>query len=134
MTDKIRAALEGHLSLLTPTISTAWENKEFTPANGSPYQVVALRYAAPDNRVIGCDRRYELGFLQVTLCYPINNGPGAIEDRANLLRNHFKRGTTVSNSGQYVQVINTPSKRILGSDGGVFKMVVSINFRAEVFG
>lgn len=134
MTDKIRAALETHLSALTPAISTAWENTKFTPVNGTPYQMAFVKYATPDDRILGCARRYELGFMQVTLCYPIDKGAAAIETRANLLREHFKRGTVLSHSGQFLQIINTPSKAVLGSDGAVFKIAVSINFRAEVFG
>lgn len=134
MTDKIRAALEKHLVALTPAIATAYENASYKPVNGTPYQMAFVRYADPDNRVLGCARRYELGFLQVTLCYPIDKGASAVEDRANLLREHFKRGTVLTHSGQNLQVINTPSKKVLGSDGAVFKMAISINFRAEVFG
>ena len=134
MTDKIRAALEARLNALTPAISTAWENASHTPVHNQPYQRVNLLYADPDNRILGCARRYETGVFQVTLCYPIGSGAGAIEDRANLLREHFKRGTVLTNSGQSLQIINTPSKRSLGNDGAVFRMAVSINFRAEVFG
>lgn len=138
MTDKIRAALEKHLSALTPALITAWENVSFDPAkdapNKQPYQRVNLLNANPDDRILGCARRYELGIFQVTLCYPLDKGPKDIETRANLLISHFKRGTVVSHDGQYAQIINTPSKRILGSDGAVFKMAISINYRAEVFG
>ena len=134
MTDKIRAALESRLNSLSPLIATAWENASFTPVNNQPNQRVNLLYSDPDNRILGCVRRYETGVFQVTLCYPIGSGAGAIEDRANLLREHFKRGTVLTNSGQSLQIINTPSKRSLGTDGAVFRMAVSINFRAEVFG
>jgi len=134
MTDKIRAALETHLSAMTPALSTAWENVAFTPVNGTPYQQVNLLVAQPDNRYMGCDRRIELGVFQVTLSYPIDKGASAAEDRANAIINHFKRSTKVSNGGQWVQVIRTPYKRVLGADGAFFKVVVSINWQADVFG
>lgn len=134
MTDKIRAALEKHLNSLTPLISTAWENVSFAPVDGTPYQRVNMLYANPDNRILGCERRFEPGILQITLCYPLNDGPKNPEARANLLIGHFKRGTVVSHDGQDVMIINTPAKRILGNDGAVFKVVVSINYRADVFG
>jgi hypothetical protein len=72
--------------------------------------------------------------FQVTLNYPIDKGAAAAEDRANAIINQFKRSTKVSNGGQWVQVIRTPYKRVLGSDGAFFKVVVSINWQADVFG
>lgn len=134
MTDKIRAALEVRLNSLSPAISTAWENTKFEPVNGTPYQRVNLLYANPDNLVLGCDRRTETGIMQITLCYPLNLGATQIEDRANALISHFARGTVMTNSGQSVQVTRTPSKRVLGNDGAVFKMAVSIYYRADVIG
>jgi hypothetical protein len=134
MTDKIRAALETHLNAMTPALSTAWENVAFTPVNGTPYQRVNLLMAAPDNRYMGCDRRIEQGIFQITLNYPIDKGAAPAEARANLIIEHFKRSTKLVSGGQWVQVIRTPAKKVLGADGAVFKIVVSINWQADVFG
>jgi hypothetical protein len=138
MTDKIRAALETHLNAMSPAIATAWENTPFDPAKdvapGQPYQEVNLLVARPDNRYMGCDRRIEQGILQVTLKYPIGKGSAPSEARANLIIAHFKRSTKLVSGGQWVQVIRTPAKRVLGADGAVFKIVVSINWQADVFG
>lgn len=134
MTDKIRAALETRLNSLSPAISTAWENVEFTPVVGTPWQRVNILWASPDNTTLGCSRRFERGILQVTLNYPVNKGASAIDDRVNLLIGHFYRGLSMIHGGQTVRIMSTPSRRVLGDDGKYFKMVVSINFNAEVFG
>ena len=132
--NSIRAALETRLNALTPAISTAWENVEFLPVVGTPWQRVNLLWANPENTTLGCSRRFERGILQVTLNYPTNAGTAAIDDRVNLLVTHFRRGLSMIHSGQTVRITSTPSRVTLGDDGKYFKMVVSINFNAEVFG
>lgn len=132
--NSIRAALETRLNALTPAISTAWENVEFLPVVGTPWQRVNLLWANPENTTLGCSRRFERGIFQITLNYPTNKGAGAIDDRANLLIAHFYRGLAMAHSGQTVRIMSTPSRKVLGDDGKYFKMVVSINFNAEVFG
>ena len=134
MSNKIRAALETKLDALLPAISTAWENVEFLPVVGTPWQRVNILWANPENTILGCSRRFERGIFQVTLNYPMNKGASAIDDRVNLLVAHFYRGLAMTNDGQTVRITSTPSRKILGDDGKFFKMVVSINFNAEVFG
>ena len=134
MSDKIRVALEKRLNTLSPAISTAWENLEFTPVVGTPWQQCNLIWANPENTTLGCSRRFERGIFQITLNYPTNKGAGAIDDRSNLLIAHFYRGLAMAHSGQTVRIMSTPSRKVLGDDGKYFKMVVSINFNAEVFG
>jgi hypothetical protein len=134
MSNKIRSALETRLNSLSPAISTAWENVEFLPVVGTPWQRVNILWAAPENTTLGCARRFERGIFQITLHYPMNKGASEIDDRANLLVAHFYRGLAMTNDGQTVRITSTPSRKILGDDGKFFKMVVSINFNAEVFG
>jgi hypothetical protein len=134
MSNKIRVALENRLNALSPAISTAWENVEFLPVVGTPWQRVNILWASPDNTTLGCSRRFERGILQVTLHYPMNKGASTIDDRVNLLVAHFYRGLAMTNDGQTVRITSTPSRATLGDDGKFFKMAVSINFNAEVFG
>lgn len=133
MTDNVREALELRLGAMSPALATAWENKEYRPVATTPYQRVNLLWASPDNRVLGCDRRFEQGILQVTLRYPVNKGTALIEDRAALILEQFKRGTDLSSGGQTVRVMKTPVRQVLGSDGVHFGIAISINFQAEVF-
>ena len=68
MADNIRKALEVRLAALAPAISTAYENTEFEPVYGAPYQRANMFYATPDNQTLGCQRRREIGIFQVSLC------------------------------------------------------------------
>lgn len=129
---KVRAALETRLGTLTPALSTAYENAAFTPVAGTPYQRVFLLPATPDNEVLGCDYYREIGIFQVMLCYPLNGGPAAAQARAELLRTHFKRGTSVSNGGVSTIVTATPAVDRALIDGDRFCIPVSIRYRAEI--
>lgn len=129
---KIRAALETRLGTLTPALSTAYENAAFSPVSGTPYQRVNLLPAAPDNSVMGASVYFSQGIFQVMLCYPVNGGPGAAQARADLLVNHFKRGTTLVNAPLQIIVMSTP--RIAGAliDGDRFCVPVSITYQSQI--
>jgi len=106
---KIKIALEKHLAALTPVLATAVENIKFTPTQGVPYQDVQIVPRAPDNQTLG-DRYYrENGELQIFLSYPTNQGSSPAQTRAILTRDHFKRGTTLTQGGVDVVVMETPS-------------------------
>jgi hypothetical protein len=110
-----------------------WENVEFTPT-GAAYQEAHMVYATSEDAALGNAYRRDRGFMQVTLFYPLNTGATAASDKADALISWFKRGSVVTNGGQSVRILNTPTKTILGSDGQFFKIAVSIYFNAEVFG
>lgn len=103
----VRAALETALNAMSPAIDTAWENRPYTPVQGTPYQRVYLLAAEPDNPEIGT-MATERGFMQVTLCYPLGEGPGAAMTRAELIRSTFKRGNAFTASGIVTQIERTP--------------------------
>lgn len=128
----IRAALESWLNGMSPAISTAWENRSFTPVNGTPYQRVNLLAADPDNTTQGSAMFIELGILQVTLNYPVGAGPAAIEARAEALRSRFKRGTTLSASGINVHITRTPSIEPAIQEPGWYSIPVSIRWQAFI--
>lgn len=109
-TESIRKALEVRLAALAPSIVTAYENVTFTPpAADVAYQQAFLLPGQPDNSEMGSTNYFDVGVFQVTLCYPIGNGPGAAQARAELLRLHFKRGTSLVQDGITVIVMRTPA-------------------------
>jgi hypothetical protein len=116
-TVSIRKALESRLAALLPVLDSntaernngiAYENSPFTPVNGTPYQEVFLLPAQPDNGQMGSKNYIEVGLLQVNLCYPLGTGPAAAQARAELVKTHFKRGTTMVQDNINVIVIRTP--------------------------
>lgn len=135
MSENIRRALETHLAAMSPALATRFENASGAdPVTGTPYQQAYMLYAEPDNSVLGCVRRREVGIFQVTLCYPIGAGSAAAQARADAIRAHFARGTVVSAGGQNTLINRTPSKVTLGRIDDRYKVVVSIPYSADIIG
>ena len=86
----------------------------------------------PDNSIQGSSTYFETGLFQVTLRYPIGTGPAAAEIQAQLTRNHFKRGTTMINSGVTVIVTDTPRVSPAMIDGDRFCIPVTVPFQAQI--
>lgn len=127
----IRAALESALAAVTPTIATAWENAEFTPTPGTPYQRVYVLFAEPANTEIS--RSYmEQGFMQVSLAYPLNGGPGPAAARAELLRSIFYRGRSLLAAGVTTTIERTPEIAPGQFDGDRYVVPVRIRFFAHI--
>lgn len=105
----IRQALETALDAANgPVIETSWENKDFTPKGGVPYQDVHLLPAEPENPTFGGSSYRERGIFQVTLKYPLGTGPAATAVRAELYQAAFKRGNSFVKSGVTVIIERTP--------------------------
>jgi hypothetical protein len=73
----------------------------------------------------------EVGFFQVILKYPADEGAYAIKAKAEEIMSLFTPGTPISYSGQNV---NIESKRRDGGriEGGFYQIVVRISYRAFV--
>lgn len=95
----IRSLLEAALAAMTPALATAWENVPFTPVTGAAYQRAHLLLSEPDSIEMSGGHYREQGFLQVTLCYPLNAGAVPAAQRAELIRDTFYRGKTLNGSG-----------------------------------
>jgi len=128
---KVRAALETALAAMSPAVSTAFENKVFDPVPGTPYQRVNLLAAEPLNEEMTASYT-ERGFMQVTLCYPADKGPGPATARAELIRDTFWRGASFVASGVTTRIIRTPEIRPAFNDGDRFCVPVRIRFEASV--
>ena len=128
----IRAALENKLALLTPGFATAYENNPFTPVNGTPYQRVNLIPANPDNSMAGSKTYLEIGIFQVMLCYPIRYGTVAASTQAEAVRTHFKRGTSLVESGLTVLVTQTPRVSPAMVEGDRYCIAVSVTYQTQI--
>ena len=130
---EIRTALETKLNALTPILATAWESVPFTPVVGTAYQQVNLMIADTLNPTLGGTHYRIKGFMQVLLCYPPNAGAKTAATRADLLVNHFKRGTSLTSGGITVIIDKTPSIAPALIDGVLYKIPVSIYFSADIY-
>lgn len=104
----VRAALETRLNNMSPALATAWENAPYNPVAGTPYQAAYLLPASPDNSTMGDGYYMEQGIFQVSLFYPLQAGPKAAADRAELIRTQFKRGTSMTSGSDTVRIAKTP--------------------------
>lgn len=126
----VRTALETALAAMSPALATAWENTPYTPAEGTPHQRVFLIAAEPDNPEVG-RLTTERGFLQVSLAYPLNAGPGAANARAELIRSTFYRGRTFTASGVSTIVEKTPEIAPARIEDDRYVVPVKIRFFAN---
>lgn len=130
--DKIRIALETSVASIIPAIDTAWENVPYEPQLGVDYQRVFLKMV-PYNPVMGTEltTRYN-GILYVRIFMANDTfkakGPKAITDRALLLLNKFKRGSTHINSSVECIIEETPEFNTEGVDGDRFVGLFSAKF------
>ncbi len=129
----IRAALEAQLNGMSPALPTAWENFAFTPpAPSSPYQKVDLLFATPDNPEMGTGYR-ELGYMQVTLRYPLQKGPAEAAARAILLRTTFPKNLSLTSGSIVVTISKTPAIGSGAKDGDRWAVPVKIPFHSNIF-
>lgn len=131
---KIKIALETRLATLTPTMDTAYEAVDFKPKT-TPYQYVQLVPNTPDNANLGDKYYREVGQFQVFLSYKSGNGVAEALNRAELIRDLFKRGTSIvtDNGNIKINFLYTP---IIGSwtiaqDRVVVPVI--IRYSAEIF-
>lgn len=129
----VRAALEARLNAMSPALATAWENVNYTPVSGTPYQRVALLPAEPENPSIGASLYRAQGLFQVTLLYPINAGPAAAWTRAGLVRDQFARGLTLTSGAVTVHIDATPAIARGEPEADRYSVVVRIRWHANIF-
>jgi Bacteriophage related domain of unknown function len=132
MSDPVRSALESRLTALVPALPTAWENTAYTPTLSMPFQRPALMRAPPENPAMGSAMYREIGVFQVMLCYPLNAGSGAADDRAKLVRDWFPRGSSLSAQGVTLTIQKTAAIGPGSSDGSFWCVPVSIPYYANV--
>lgn len=102
-----QSALIKHLNTLSPALPTAYESAAFTAPIGL-YQRVQFRVSPPDDPVLGTGYHRERVELQIFVYGESNKGTGEVLQRAELLRQHFKKSTTLIESGLYIHVLETP--------------------------
>lgn len=129
---KIRAALEMRLGTVTPVMATAFENKTYLPVAGVPYQRAYLLPNTPNDSQIGSQTHLERGIFQVTICYPMGSGSAACETRAQLVKDAFKRGTSMVEGGVTVIIMNAPSVSSAMIDGDRFCIPISMRYQCQV--
>jgi hypothetical protein len=128
---EIAKALEKKLQDGFSDLPIAWENVKFDTPDG-PYQVANILYAEPENPAQGDTFFRQRGFLQVSLQYPIDTGKGAAMARAELLRDTFHRGLSLTVDAVTTIIEKTPE---IGAGRNIearYVVIVRIRFFANI--
>ncbi|ACT50866.1 DUF4128 domain-containing protein [Methylovorus glucosotrophus] len=128
----IRKAFEKRLLALDTAFATAWPNVEFDPVLGVPYQKPSLLPAAPENPTLGDGYYREVGVFQVLLYYPLGDGPDNADLKALAIKNHFPRALKMTEAGQVIQVMLTPTIAPGFESMERWCIPISINYQSEV--
>ena len=113
--------------------ATAYENVSFKPKTGEPYQRSALAVLAPENPTLGDDYYREVGFYQVVLSYPKGEGVGNITSMAELVKDYFKRGTTLVEGSDKIIVDRTPQISPVYINDNRAEITIRIRYYSEQF-
>lgn len=128
----IKKAAEKHLLTLSPSIPTSFEGVNFDPPQGM-YQRTQFLIRSPDDPVLGTGYYRENVNFQVYVSIPDGNGTGDAYRRAELIRNLFKKGTTLVESGIMIHVLSTPKVSTDMQASGRIIVPVFIDLTAEVY-
>jgi len=123
----VRIATRTHLETIANNIATDYEGDKFTPDNDVPYQSVHLLTGSVDDFTISHDDNSQSHYiLQITLKYPSQVGMFKIEEKAEDLIEHFKRGTKLTKNAIIINIDKTPTVTDLGVEGDRQIKAVSI--------
>lgn len=124
----IRSSFETALLAVAPTFATAWENTNYAPIVGTPYQQVALLLAQPANPEIG-PGYIEQGIFQVNGFFPKDTGPATATAWAEAIRAAFPFGTSLSGG---VSVNATPEIGPARPEDDRFMVPVKVRWSARI--
>lgn len=129
---KISAAFEKKLATIASPLSTAYENVPFVPVTGTPYQRVRLLPATPENPTLGDGYYREVGFFEIVLFFPLNNGRADAQTRAEAIKNLFPRGLSMIESGQTVVIPRTPTIGLATQLDDRYIVPITIEYYSEI--
>lgn len=129
---QVKRASERHLSTLTPIVPTAYEGITFNPPS-SMYQRVQFLIQSPQDPVLGTGFHREILSMQVFIVAPTNKGTADVINRAELVREHFKKGTVFTEDNVHIHVLRTP--QVAGTSIASDRIIcpVLIELVAEVY-
>ena len=123
----IKIAFEKRLALMTPPLQTAYESVSFNPTPGIAYQKVQLVPRRTENPTLGDEHYRDTGEFQIFLSYPTNKGTAEIISRADMIKEFFKRGTTLTEGSTTVRILRTPqiSGSTVAGDRIILPVIIS---------
>ena len=127
----ISAALDGRLNTLASLPPVAWQNVAYEPTSGVLYLRPTLLPAPTQQAGLGDAGLDEnQGIYQIDIFAAVGGGRGVAEAQADLISDHFKRGTSLTSAGTNVRLRDV--SRTAGIvDGDRFAISISINYMAH---
>jgi hypothetical protein len=128
----VKKAARLHLATMPSVVPTAYEAMAFDPPDGM-YQRLQFSVSPPDDPTLGLGYHRERVTAQVFVVDQAGSGTGAAEQYAELVKDRFKKGTTLFESGVRIQILTTP--QIAGSVVVQNRLIipVMIDLVGEVF-
>ncbi len=128
---EIKRAAERRLNSTSGEITTAFEGVPFSPPTGL-YQRCAFLIRPATDPTYGTGYHRENIQMQVWIIAPLGKGTGDAIARAEVIRERFKKGTYMEESGVFIHVLGTP--QITGTSVTNDRVVcgVLVDFTAEV--
>ena len=129
----IRQLLESRLKTLAPTFPTSSENVTFTPTSNVPYQAVTVLPSPTLNPTVGGTFKREMGLMQIALYYPAGAGAGPATTKAEAIKAHFKRGTTMMQGTLRVLIHQHPYTAKGQTKDGWFQLLTYVPYIGDVY-
>lgn len=129
----IRNALNARLSTLSSLPSVAWENIAFTPKTTETH--LRVNFLPAPTRPAANHRTamdFESGIYQIDVYAPQDQGPNPASLLAERIRQHFNRGSVLTNSGISVNIEATPSMAANDREGPFWRVRLTVPWFAYV--
>ena len=136
MQSNIRRAFEKSLVAMPQGLgaaNTAYENTTFTPKADFPHQLSRLVPLPVENPTFGDNYNREIGFYQVVLSYPKGKGVGTLATMADMVKDYFKRGTTLVEGSDKIIIDRTPQISPVYINDNRAEITIRIRYYSEQF-
>ena len=136
MQSNIRKAFEKSLVTMPQglgTANTAYENTTFTPKADFPHQLSRLVPLPVENPTFGDNYNREIGFYQVVLSYPKGKGVGTLATMADMVKDYFKRGTTLVEGSDKIIIDRTPEISSVYINDNRAEITIRIRYYSEQY-
>jgi hypothetical protein len=125
-----RQAIEQYLAATSAVPACIFENSGQVPPDNAAFLLGFFMPAQPDDQEAGSANTRLNGLYQITLMYPAGAGVGDAEAFAEVLRQRFKRATTLTQSGLHVMITHTPQVAQGKPDGSSWAIPVTLRWQA----
>lgn len=136
MQSNIRRAFEKSLVAMSQGLgaaNTAYENTTFTPKADFPHQLSRLVPLPVENPTFGDNYNREIGFYQIVLSYPKGKGVGTLSTMADMVKDYFKRGTTLVEGSDKIIIDRTPEISSVYINDNRAEITIRIRYYSEQY-